>query len=82
MSDHYSDDGCLVIISIPRVGATFPLQYVYAVAEKDHHAARNIVEEDLPEDEDIIAVTTLPAAAMKELKLKAGEYAGWPSVRR
>ncbi len=82
MTDFYTDDGCLVVISVPRPGATFSLQRAYAVAEKDHGAARNIVGDGLPDDEPIIAVTTLPAAVMKELKLAPSKYTGWPAVRR
>ena len=82
MTDFYTDDGCLVVINVPRVGATFPLQRAYAVAEKDHDAARKIVGDDLPEDEPILAVTTLPGVVMKELKLAPGKYTGWPPVRR
>ena len=82
MTDFYVDDGSLVVINVPRPGATFPLQRAYAVAEKDHAAARAIVGKDLPEDEPIIAVTTLPAVVMKALKLAPGKYTGWPTVRR
>lgn len=82
MTEFYTDDGCLVVISIPRVGATFPLQRAYAVAEKDHQTARVMMEDALPEDEPIVAVTTLPAAVMRELKLSPGEHIGWPEVRR
>lgn len=82
MTEFYTDDGCLVVISIPRLGATYPLQRAYAVAEKDHDLARSIVEKDLPEDEPIIAVTTLPAPVIRELKIAHGKYTGWPEVRR
>ena len=82
MTDFYTDDGSLVVISVPRLGSTYPLQRAYAVAEKDHSIARNILKGSLPEDEPIIAVTTLPAAVMKELKLAPGKYTGWPVVRR
>jgi uncharacterized C2H2 Zn-finger protein len=82
MTDFYTDEGCLVVISVPRVGATFPLQRAYAVAEKDHRTARHMMEKALPDDEPILAITTLPAEVMRELKLRPGEHISWPEVRR
>ena len=98
--DFYTDDGCLVVISIPRVGATYDLfgdgrtaikatkgwvmviadPEAYAVAEKDHRTALHMMEEALPEDEPILAVTTMPAAVMRELKLRPKEHILWPEV--
>jgi len=82
MADFYKGEGSLVVVSVIALGSSFPLHHAYAVAEEHHGAAQNIIEDAMPEDEEVLAVTTLPATVMETLSLKPGEFRDWPVKRK
>ena len=82
MADFYKQDGSLVVVNVAGTGIAYPTQHAYAVAEEDHDAARQIVDPALPENESVLAVTTLPASVMEKLSLAPGEYRDWPVKRK
>ena len=82
MADSYRGEGSLVVVTVAAIGSAYETQHAYAVAEESHGEAQAIVEADLPENESVLAVTTLPARVMEKLSLAPGEYRDWPVKRK